>query len=189
MNNESFIFLVGFGIGAFIVAFFATITIVLLLKRTTHNSGLNNTVYNPEKMKEMFTKDCTTDAIKMKGILEHPSTLENGEYRIFRPKKFKISFMPPELLSLLGNIAPYLFGIETLHEASSKTTDSIIEYINTIKQFVRSDTFTSLATQEKQYVTIRIEEQLCKIIFTYIDGDRNKLCEQDKAIILDALDL
>ena len=189
MNNEFIVSIAGFVTSIVVVLVFATI-VSLLKRRTIHNSGLNNTVYNTEQMKETFTKTCTSDAIKMKGILEHPSTLENREYRIFRPKKFITSFMPPELISLLGkNTASYLFGIETLHKASSKTTESIIEYINVVEQFVRSDTFTSLATLEKQYITIRIEEQLCKIIFKYIDGDSNKLNEGDKAIILDALDL
>lgn len=188
MNNEFIVLIAGFVTSIVVALVFATI-VLLLKRRTIHNSGLNNMVYDTEQMKEMFTKTCTSDAIKMKGILEHPSTLENGEYRIFRPKKFITSFMPPTLLSLLGNTAPYLFGIETLYKASPKTTESIIEYINTVKQFVRSDTFTSLATLEKQYITIRIEEQLCKIIFKYIDGDSNKLNEGDKAIILDALDL
>lgn len=187
MNNE-FIVLIACFVTSIVVSVFAIAIVLLLKRRTIHNSGLNNMVYDTEQMKEMFNKTCTSDAIKMKGILEHPSTLENGEYRIFRPK-FLTSFMPPTLLSLLGNTAPYLFGIETLYKASPKTTESIIEYINTVKQFVRSDTFTSLETLEKQYITIRIEEQLCKIIFKYIDGDSNKLNEGDEAIILDALDL
>ena len=116
-------------------------------------------------------------------------TIENGEYKIFRPKKFITSFMPPELLSLLGDTAPYLFDVETFCNASSETTESIIEYINTVKRFVRSDTFASLATPEKQYVMIRIEEQLCKIILKYIIGASNKLYEGDVTIILKALDL
>lgn len=183
MNNENIVLIVGFVIILINVVVSAIITMYLLPKR---NSDLNNN-YNAEQIKELLNKYCTYDAIKTKNILEHPSALENGEYRIFRPKKFKTSFLPPELH--MGSATPYLFGIETLCEASSKTTESIIEYINTVKQFVRSDTFTSLSTSEKQYIVIRIEEQLCKIIFKYIDGDTDKLCEDDKTIVLNALDL
>lgn len=191
MNNETITLIVGFVIILINVAILAFITMYLLPKRRTkQTSGLNNNVYDTDQMKETLAKKCTSDAIKTKGILEHPFTLENGEYRIFRPKKFITSFMSPTLISHLGkNTAKYLFGIETLYKASSKTTESIIEYINTVKQFVRSDIYHSLATSEKQYITIRIEEQLCKIIFKYIDDNNNKLNEDDKAIILDALDL
>ena len=190
MNTLNIALIIGFGIRAVTVAAFATIIIILLLKRRPNN-GLNNNVYNTELMKELLTRYCNDDMLKTKSILEHPQhyTFENGEYKIFRPKKFITSFMPPELLSLLGDTAPYLFGVETFCDASSKTTESIIDYINTVKRFVRSDTFTSLATPEKQYVIIRIEEQLCKIIFKYINGTANKLYEGDVAIILKALDL
>lgn len=183
MDNENIVLIVGFVIILINVVVSAIITMYLLPKC---NSDPNNNVYNAEQIKELLNKYCTYDAIKTKNILE-PSTVENGEYRIFRPKRFKTSFMPPELR--MGSATPHLFGIETLCEASSKTTESIIEYINTVKQFVRSDTFTSLSTSEKQYIVIRIEEQLCKIIFKYIDGDIDKLCEDDKTIILNALDL
>ena len=187
MNTLNIALIIGFGIGAVTVAAFATTIIILLLKRRPNN-GLNNIVYNTELMKELLTRYCNDDMLKTKDILEHPN-LEAKGYKIIRPKKFITSFMPPELLSLLGDTAPYLFGIETFCDASSKTTESIIDYINTVKRFVRSDTFTSLATPEKQYVIIRIEEQLCKIIFKYINGADNKLYEGDAAIILKALDL
>lgn len=186
MNNEIIILIVCF-VTNVIVSVFIAILVVLLFKRTVHNSGPNNNnVYSAKQIKELLTKYCKDGSIKMKDM-SHPSTLENGEYRIFRPKRFKTSLMPLELR--MRSVTPHLFGIETLGEASSKTTESIIEYIDTVKQFVRSDTFTSLSTSEKQYIVIRIEEQLCKIIFKYVDGDIDKLCEDDKTIILNALNL
>lgn len=186
MSNENIVTIVGF-VTCIVVS---VLSIVLLVKHTArNNSGLNNNVYNTEQMKELLDKYFATDAIETKGILEHPSTLENGEYRIFRPKKFKTSFMPPELISRLGDAASYLFDVKTFCEASSKTTESIVEYVNVVKRFVRSETFTSLTTLEKKYITIRIEEQLCKIIVKYIVCASNRLCESDVAIILNALDL
>lgn len=185
MSNEYVALIVGFGIGAFTVAIFAIITIILLLKRRPAN------VYDRETI-ESIAKYCAADTYATKDIIEQHTqhyTFENGEYKIFRPKKFMTSFMPPQLLSLLGDAAPYLLGVETFCKASSKTTESIVEYINVVKRFVRSETFTSLATPKKQYVMIRIEEQLCKIILKYIFGASNKLCESDVAIILKALDL
>jgi len=192
MNNETIALIVGFGIGAFTVAIFATIIIILLLKRATRNDSLNGNIYNTNQMKKLLAKYCAADTYATKGVIEHHTqhyTFENGEYKIFRPKKFITSFMPPKLLSLLGDTAPYLFGVETFCKASSKTTESIIEYIDTVKRFVRSNTFTSLATPEKQYIVIRIEEQLCKIIVKYIASANNKLYEDDVAIIIDALGL
>ena len=85
MNNE-LIALIGFGIGVFIVAIFTFMTMILFLKRTKQISGLNNNVYDADQMKETLAKKFTSDAIKMKGNLEHPFTLENGEYIIFRTK-------------------------------------------------------------------------------------------------------
>ena len=85
-----------------------------------------------------------------------------------------------------------MFGIETLYNASPKTTESIIEYVDTVKQFVRSNKFTSLSTEDKQYVATRIEERLCMIIFKYIggiDGDDTKIDKDDEVIIFNAVGL
>ena len=76
MNNEFIALIIGFGT-SIVILVFATIAIVLLLKRTTHKSGLNDIVYDAEQMKESFNKYCTADAIKTKGTIEHPSTFES----------------------------------------------------------------------------------------------------------------
>lgn len=81
MNNEFIALIAGF-VTSVVVSVFASIIINLLLKHTArNNSGLNNNVYNTEQMKELLDKYCATDAIKTKGILEHPSTLEKGKIK------------------------------------------------------------------------------------------------------------
>lgn len=189
MNNETIALIVGFGIGAFTVAVFATIIIVLLLKRRSTNCNFNNVVYGP-KAKELFDKYVTADMTKTKNILEHPDPVDKV-CKIIRPRRLcSPGYEINTFSKTLGeDLAKYLFGIETLYKASPKTTESIIEYIDTVKRFVRSEQFTSLATPEKQYVAIRIEEQVCMIIFKYIVNASNRLYEGDEAIILDAIGL
>ncbi len=189
MSNENIALIVGFGIETFIIVVFAIGIIRLLLKRRPAN--YNNIVYGGQKMKDLITKYCATDAINTKRILERHHKFENNEeyIKIVRPKRFTLDFERRTFLSDLGDIGIHLFGIETLYKASPNTTDSIIEYIDTVKQFVRSTKFTSLTTDAKQYVAVRIEEQLCKMIFKYIDGAGDKLYEGDEAIILDAIGL
>lgn len=79
MNKENIMLIVGFVIILINVAVSAIITMYILPKHhTTYNNGLNNIVYDTKQMKETFTKNCTSDAIKTKGIIEHPSTLEGN---------------------------------------------------------------------------------------------------------------
>ncbi len=188
MNNESIALIVGFGIGAFTVAVFAIITIILLLKRR-HTNDKPIVVYG-QKAKELLAEYCLGDVINTKRMLEHVNS-KPEDCKIIRPRRFCSSDYEINTFSkTLGeDTAKYLFGIETLYKASPITTKSIIEYIDFVKRFVRSDKFTSLQTPEKQYVVVRIEEQLCKIIFKYIDSASNKLYEGDEAIILDAIGL
>ena len=195
MSNETIALIVGFGIGAFTVAIFTTIIIVLLLKRRPINCDFNNAAvygpYNPKQIKKLLAKYCTADTIATKNILEQHHKLEPEECKIIRPRRLCSSGYEINTFSkTLGeDLAKYLFGIETLYESSPKTTESIIEYIDTVKRFVRSKQFTSLATPEKQYVATRIEEQLCMIIFKYIINASNRLYEGDEAIILEAIGL
>lgn len=187
MNNENIVLIVGFVIILINVVVSAIITMYLLPKC---NSDFNNNAYNAEQIKELLNKYCTYDVINTKRMMESDNP-KPEDCKIVRPRRLcSPGYEINTFSKTLGeDLAKYLLGIETIYKASSKTTESIIEYINTVKQFIRSDTFTSLATSEKQYIVIRIEEQLCEIIFKYIDGDADKLCEDDKTIILDALDL
>ena len=78
MNNE-IIALIGF-VTSIVVSAFTIVIIILLIKRTERNSGLNNIVYNTEQMKELLTKyyglDTIKNTIRTKGILEHPSSVQ-----------------------------------------------------------------------------------------------------------------
>ena len=179
MNNETIVLIVGFGIGAFTVAVFATIIIILLLKRRPTS----------DSDEELFAKYCMDDVINTKRMMDVNPKLENC--KIIRPRRLcSPGYEINTFSKTLGeDLAKYLFGIETLYKASPKTTESIIEYIDTIKRFVRSEQFTSLATPEKQYVATRIEEQVCMIIFKYIVNASNRLYEGDEAIILNAIGL
>lgn len=172
MSNESIALIIGFGIGAFTVAVFAIIIIILLLKRRPTS----------DSDEELFAKYCMGDVINTKRM---------EDCKIIRPRKlFSPGYEINTFSKTLGkDLVKYLFGIETIYKASPKTTESIIEYIDTVKRFVRSEQFTSLATPEKQYVATRIEEQLCTIIFKYIVNASNRLYEGDEAIIFKAIGL
>jgi hypothetical protein len=180
MSNESIALIIGFGIGAFIVAIFAIIIIILLLKRRPTN----------DSDEELFTKYCMGDVINTKRMMESANP-KPKDCKIIRPRKLcSPGYEINTFSKTLGeDLAKYLFGIETIYKASLKTTESIIEYIDTVKRFVRSEQFTSLATPEKQYVATRIEEQLCTIIFKYIVNSSNRLYEGDEAIIFKAIGL
>jgi len=177
MNNETIASIIGFGIGASTIAVFAIITIILLLKRRHPNEKL-------------LTEYCLGDVIKTKRMLESANS-KPEDCKIIRPRKFQYLAETRMFSSTLGeDTAKYLFGIETLYKASPKTTESIIEYINTAKQFVRSAKFAYLTTPEKRYVAARIEEQLCMIIFKYIDGvGYGTLNKDDESTILSAIGL
>lgn len=179
MSNETIALIIGFGIGAFTVAVFATIIIILLLKRRLTN----------DSDEELFAKYCMDDVINTKRMMDANPKPE--DCKIIRPRRLCSSGYEINTFSkTLGeDLAKYLFGIETIYKASPKTTESIIEYIDTAKRFVRSEQFTSLATPEKQYVATRIEEQLCMIIFKYIVNASNRLYEGDEAIIFNAIGL
>lgn len=178
MSNENIALIVGFGIGAFTVTVFATIIIILLLKRHSTSD------------KELFAKYCIGDVINTKRMMESANP-KPEDCKIIRPRRLCSSDYELNTFSkTLGeDIVKYLFGIETLYKASPKTTESIIEYIDTVKRFVRSEKFTSLTTPEKQYVAVRIEEQLCLMIFKYIVNASNRLYEGDEAIIFNAIGL
>lgn len=180
MNNETIALIVGFGIGAFTVAVFAIITIILLLKRRPTS----------DSDEELFAKYCMGDVINTKRMMESANP-KPEDCKIIRPRRFcSPGYEINTFSKTLGeDLVKYLFGIETLYKASPKTTKSIIEYIDTVKRFVRSEQFTSLATPEKQYVATRIEEQVCMIIFKYIVNASNRLYEDDEAIILNAIGL
>ena len=177
MSNESIALIIGFGIGAFTVAVFATIIIILLLKR------------RPTSDEELFAKYCMGDVINTKRMMDANPKPE--DCKIIRPRRLcSPGYEINTFSKTLGeDLAKYLFGIETIYKASPKTTESIIEYIDAVKRFVRSEQFTSLATPEKQYVATRIEEQLCMIIFKYIVNASNRLYEGDEAIIFKAIGL
>lgn len=178
MSNESIALIIGFGIGAFTVAIFAIITIILLLKR------------HPTSDEESFAKYCMGDVINTKHMMESANP-KPEDCKIIRPRRLcSPGYEINTFSKTLGeDLAKYLFRIETTYKASPKTTESIIEYIDTVKRFVRSEQFTSLATPEKQYVATRIEEQLCMIIFKYIVNASNRLYEGDEAIIFNAIGL
>lgn len=190
MNNETIALIVGFGIGAFTVAVFATIIIILLLKRRSTNNNKPIAVYG-QKAKELIAKYCIGDVINTKRMMEESANPKPEDCKIIRPRRLcSPGYEINTFSKTLGeDLAKYLFGIETLYKASPKTTESIIEYIDTVKRFVRSEQFTSLATPEKQYVATRIEEQVCMIIFKYIVNASNRLYEGDEAIILNAIGL
>ena len=179
MSNESIVLIVGFGIEAFTVAIFAIITIILLLKQC------------PTSDEELFTKYCMGDVINTKRMMESANT-KPEDCKIIRPRRrlCSLGYEINTFSKTLGeDLTKYLFGIETIYEASPKTTESIIEYIDTVKRFVKSEQFTSLATPEKQYVAVRIEEQLCMIIFKYIVNANNRFYGGDEAIIFNAIGL
>lgn len=180
MSNESIVLIIGFGIGAFTVAIFAIITIILLLKQRLTS----------DKEEELLAKYCMGDVINTKRMMESANP-KPEECKIIRPRRLCSSGYELNTFSkTLGeDLTKYLFGIETLYEASPKTTESIIEYIDTVKRFVKSEQFTSLATPEKQYVAVRIEEQLCMIIFKYIVNANNRFYGGDEAIIFNAIGL
>lgn len=180
MSNESIALIIGFGIGAFTVAVFAIITIILLLKRRPMSDG----------DEELFAKYCMGDVINTKRMMESANP-KPEDCKIIRPRRLcSPGYEINTFSKTLGeDLAKYLFGIETIYKASPKTTESIIEYIDTVKRFVRSEQFTSLATPEKQYVATRIEEQLCMIIFKYIVNASNRLYEGDEAIVFKAIGL
>ena len=182
MSNESIALIIGFGIGAFTVAIFAIIIIIIILllkRRLTNDSD-----------EELFAKYCMGDVINTKRMMESANP-KPEDCKIIRPRRLcSPGYEINTFSKTLGeDLAKYLFGIETIYKASPKTTESIIEYIDTVKRFVRSEQFTSLATPEKQYVATRIEEQLCMIIFKYIVNASNRLYEGDEAIILCAIGL
>lgn len=179
MDNETIALIVGFGIGAFTVAIFAIVIIILLLKRRPTSDK-----------EELFAKYCIGDVINTKRMMESANP-KPDDCKIIRPRRLCSSGYEINTFSkTLGeDLAKYLFGIDTLYKASPKTTESIIEYIDAVKRFVRSEQFTSLATPEKQYVATRIEEQLCMIIFKYIVNASNRLYEGDEAIIFNAIGL
>lgn len=190
MTNDTVALIISFGIVAFVIVVlvFRVRTVISLLNQRPVN--YNNIVYGGQDLKELVDKYCATDTYKTKDILKHSNSENNEEYiKIIRPRRFTSDFERHTFLSDLGDTGIHLFGLETLYNASPNTTDSIIKYIDTVKQFVRSTRFTSLTTVAKRYVAVRIEEQLCKIIFKYIDGAGDKLYEDDEAIILDAIGL
>lgn len=178
MGDETIALIIGFGIGAFTVAIFAIITIILLLKQC------------PTSDRELFAKYCIGDVINTKRMMESANP-KPEDCKIIRPRRLCSSGYELNTFSkTLGeDLTKYLFGVETLYEASPKTTESIIEYIDTVKRFVKSKQFTSLATPEKQYVAVRIEEQLCMIIFKYIVNANNRFYGGDEAIIFNAIGL
>lgn len=183
MSNESIVLIIGFGIEAFTVEIFAIITIILLLKQC------------PTSDEELFAKYCMGDVINTKRMMESANPkpeLKTEDCKIIRPRRrlCSLGYEINTFSKTLGeDLTKYLFGIETLYEASPKTTESIIEYIDTVKRFVKSEQFTSLATPEKQYAAVRIEEQLCMIIFKYIVNSNNRFYGGDEAIIFNAIGL
>ena len=181
MSNESIVLIIGFGIGAFTVAIFAIITIILLLKQRLTS----------DKEEELLAKYCMGDVINTKRMIESVNP-KPEDCKIIRPRRrlCSLGYEINTFSKTLGeDLTKYLFGIETIYEASPKTTESIIEYIDTVKRFVKSEQFTSLATPEKQYAAVRIEEQLCMIIFKYIVNANNRFYGGDEAIIFNAIGL